>query len=114
MERKKASDFPQEVLNLFDLYIHGDINRRDFMDSASKVVGTIAAAAMLEALTPNYAMAQQVAPDDKRIKASWETYDSAGGTGQMKGYLVRPATATGNRQALAIWFTASCSSPSPH
>jgi len=102
MERKKASDFPQEVLNLFDLYIHGDINRRDFMDSASKVVGTIAAAAMLEALTPNYAMAQQVAPDDKRIKASWETYDSAGGTGQMKGYLVRPATATGKLPGVLV------------
>jgi carboxymethylenebutenolidase len=102
MERKKASDFPQEVLNLFDLYIHGDINRRDFMDSASKVVGTIAAASMLEALTPNYAMAQQVAPDDKRVKTSWETYDSPGGTGQMKGYLVRPASATGKLPAVLV------------
>jgi carboxymethylenebutenolidase len=102
MERKKASDFPQEVLNLFDLYIHGDINRRDFMDSASKVVGTIAAVSMLEALTPDYAMAQQIAPDDKRIKASWETYDSPGGTGQMKGYLVRPATATGKLPGVLV------------
>jgi carboxymethylenebutenolidase len=102
MERKKASDFPQEVLNLFDLYIHGDINRRDFMDGASKVVGTIAAAAMLEALTPNYSMAQQVAPNDSKIKGSWETYDSPGGTGQIKGYLVRPANATGKLPGVLV------------
>lgn len=94
MERKKASDFPQEVLNLFDLYIHGDINRRGFLEGAGKLVGAVAAVSMLEALTPNYALAQQIAPDDKRIKASWETYDSPNGTGKMKGYLVRPASAS--------------------
>jgi len=95
MERKKISEFPQEVLNLFDLFIHGDINRRDFVDAAGKIVGTVAAAAMLESLSPNYAMAQQIAPDDKRIKASTETFDSPNGTGKITGYLVRPANATG-------------------
>jgi carboxymethylenebutenolidase len=94
MERKKASDFPQEVLDLFDLFIHGDINRREFIDSATKVVGAVAAAAMLESLTPDYSMAQQIAPDDKRIKGSWETFDSPNGTGKIKGYLVRPASAS--------------------
>src|SRR6185436_7495577 len=102
MERKKASDFPQEVLNLFDLFIHGDISRRDFIDSATKVVGAIAAAAMLESLTPNYAMAQQVAADDKRIKASWETFESPNGTGTIKGYLVRPANATGKLPGVLV------------
>jgi carboxymethylenebutenolidase len=102
MELKKASDFPQEVLDLFDLFIHGDINRREFIDSATKVVGAVAAAAMLEALTPDYAKAQQIAPDDKRIKASWETFDSPNGTGKIKGYLARPANATGKIPGVLI------------
>lgn len=102
MERRKISEFPQEVLNLFDLYIHGDITRRDFVDAAGKIVGTVAAAAMLESLSPNYAMAQQIAPDDKRIKASWETFDSPNGTGKIKGYLVRPANASGKLPGILV------------
>jgi len=102
MERRKISEFPQEVLNLFDLYIHGDINRRDFIESAGKIVGAVAAAGMLESLEPNYAMAQQVAPDDKRIKASWETFDSPNGTGKIKGYLVRPANANGKLPGVLV------------
>jgi carboxymethylenebutenolidase len=70
MERKKASDFPQEVLKLFDSYVHGWMNRRDFLDGAAKfAVGGMTAAAMLEALKPNYAFAQQIPPKDARIKA---------------------------------------------
>jgi carboxymethylenebutenolidase len=102
MERRKISEFPQEVLNLFDLYIHGDITRRDFVDAAGKIVGTIAAVAMLESLSPNYAMAQQIAPDDKRIKASDETFDSPNGTGKIKGYLVRPASASGKLPGILV------------
>ena len=102
MERKKVSDFQREVLDLFDLFIHGDITRRDFVEGAAKVVGAVAAVGMLEALSPNYAMAQQVAPDDKRIKASWETYDSPNGTGKMKGYLVRPANANGKLPGILV------------
>ena len=69
MERMKASDFPQEVLKLFDGYVHGYMDRREFIDGASKfAVGGFTAAAMLEALRPNYAWAQQVAKDDPRIK----------------------------------------------
>ena len=102
MERRKLSDFPQEVLNLFDLYIHGDIGRRDFLESAGKIVGGVAAVGMLESLTPNYALAQQIAPDDKRLKATWETYDSPDGTGKMKGYLVRPASATGKLPSVLV------------
>src|SRR5580704_14204660 len=95
MERKKASDFPQEILSLFDKYVHGGLDRRGFLESAGKIVGGVAAVSMLDALSPNYAMAQQIAPDDKRIKATWETYDSPGGTApKMKGYLVRPVSAS--------------------
>ena len=93
MERKKASDFPQELLNLFDKYVHGDIDRREFFDGAQKfAVGGMTAAGIFEALRPNYAWAQQVAKDDKRIKTSYETVPSPQGNGSIKGYLVRPAS----------------------
>ena len=92
MERKKASDFPPEVMQLFDGYVHGWMSRRDFLDSAAKyAVGALTATAMWEALRPNYAFAQQVAKDDKRIRTSYETYASPQGSGNMRGYLARPA-----------------------
>jgi hypothetical protein len=70
MERKKASDVPQELLNLFDGYVHGGISRRQFLDGAQKfAVGGVTAAALLQMLKPNYAWAIQVPPDDKRIRA---------------------------------------------
>jgi carboxymethylenebutenolidase len=91
MERKKASDFPQELLNLFDKYVHGDIPRRDFLDGAKKfAVGGLTAAALLESLAPNYAWAQQVPKDDGRIQAEYATVDSPEGNGSIKGYLARP------------------------
>jgi carboxymethylenebutenolidase len=93
MERKKASDFPPAVLKLFDGYIHGGISRREFLDRAAKyAVGGFTAAAMLESLTPNYALAQQVAKDDARIKTEYLTYDSPQGSGTMRGYLARPSS----------------------
>ena len=92
MERKKASDFPQELLNLFDGYVHGGISRRAFFDGAQKfAVGGVTAAALFRMLKPNYAWAIQVPPDDKRIKATTETVPSPQGYGSVKGYLVRPA-----------------------
>jgi carboxymethylenebutenolidase len=94
MERKKASDFPQELLNLFDLYVHGGISRRMFLNDAKKfAVGGVTAAALLQMLKPNYAWAVRVPPDDKRISASIETVSSPQGNGSIKGYLVRPADA---------------------
>src|SRR5580704_17703819 len=93
MERKKASDFPQELLNLFDQYVHGGINRRAFLDGAQKfAVGGVTAQALYEMLKPNYAWAIQVPPDDKRIKSESVTVPSPQGNGSIKGYLVRPAT----------------------
>ena len=92
MERKKASDFPQELLNLFDGYVHGRMSRRSFLDGAQKfAVGGLTAGALLEMLRPNYAFAIQVPPDDNRIKATFETVPSPLGNGSIKGYLVRPA-----------------------
>jgi carboxymethylenebutenolidase len=96
MERKKASDYPQELLNLFDLYVHGDIGRREFLEGAKKfAVGGVTATAIWESLRPNYAWAQQVPKDDKRIKTESATVPSPQGNGSIKGYLVRPASATG-------------------
>jgi carboxymethylenebutenolidase len=93
MERKKASDFPQELLNLFDGYVHGGISRRDFLDGAQKfAVGGVTAAGLFQMLKPNYAWAVQVPPGDKRIKADAATVASPHGNGRIKGYLVRPAT----------------------
>ena len=94
MERKKATDFPPEVLKLFDGYVHGWLSRRDFLDKAGKyAVGGFSAAAMLESLRPNYAFAQQVAKTDARIATEYLTYPSPQGSGTMKGYFARPAGA---------------------
>src|SRR5262245_43763066 len=95
MERKKASDFPQEVLELFHLYQHGEISRRSFLDQAAKfTVGGLTASVMFDLLKPNYALAQQVAKDDARIKTEVATVPSPQGNGSIKGYLVRPAAGT--------------------
>lgn len=94
MERKKASDFPQELLDLLDGYVHGEIDRREFTDKAQKfAVGGLTAVALFEMLKPNYAWAQQVAKDDKRIKTETVTVPSPEGNGSIKGYFARPAKA---------------------
>jgi carboxymethylenebutenolidase len=103
MERMKASDFPPEVLKLFDEYVHGRSSRREFLDKAGKfAVGGFTAAAMLESLRPNYAWAQQVAKDDSRIKAEYVTYPSPQGSGTMRGYFARPANATGKLPGVVV------------
>ncbi len=92
MERKKASDYPQELLDLFHEYQHGDISRRSFLDRARNfTVAGLTTAAIFESLTPNYAWAEQVPKDDKRIKVSYETVPSPDGNGTIKGYFARPA-----------------------
>src|SRR5687768_5579780 len=103
MDRKKASDFDQELLKLFDAYVHGAIDRRGFLDKARKfAVGGVTAGMLLETLSPNFAEAQQVAKDDKRLKAEFLEYDSPQGTGKMRGYFVRPASASGKLPALVV------------
>jgi carboxymethylenebutenolidase len=95
MERKKASDFDPELLSLFQRYVHGGISRREFLDGAAKfAVGGLTATALWDMLRPNYALAQQVAKDDKRIKAEYAMYPSTKGNasnGTMRGLLARPA-----------------------
>jgi carboxymethylenebutenolidase len=95
MERKKASEFPQELLDLFDKYVHGDVDRRGFLDGARKfATGGVTVAALFESLRPNYAWAEQVKKDDPRLKTEYTTIPSPQGNGTIKGYLVRPANAT--------------------
>ena len=103
MERKTASDFHPEVLKLFDRYVHGLVDRRGFLEGAGKyaAAGTTAVG-LLEALSPNYAFAEQVTKDDKRIKAEYATYDSPQGYGKVKGYLVKPANATGKLPGVLV------------
>src|SRR3954465_11395822 len=103
MERKKAGDFPPEVLKLFDSYVHGYMNRRDFLDKAARyATASFTAVAMLEALKPNYAWAQQVAKDDKRIQAEYVPYESPKGSGKMRGYFAKPANAKGKLPGIVV------------
>ncbi|OFW34441.1 MAG: dienelactone hydrolase [Acidobacteria bacterium RIFCSPLOWO2_12_FULL_60_22] len=103
MERKKATDFPQELLDLFDLYVHGDINRRAFLDGAKKfAVGGLTAVGIWESLQHNYAWAQQVPKDDRRIKTESLTIPTPQGHGSIKGYFVRPANATGKLPGVLV------------
>src|SRR5262249_12290799 len=103
MERKKASDYPQELLDLFHLYVHGDLSRRAFMDKASKfAVGGLTVTAIYESLKPNYAWAEQVPKDDKRIKTDYQTVPSPQGNGNIRWYYVRPATASGKLPGVIV------------
>ena len=101
--RLKAIDFPQEVLKLFDQYVHGLINRRAFMEGASRfAVGGMTAAAMFEALRPHYEWAQQVPPDDARIRTEYVTYSSPQGHGTMRGLMAWPDNAQGPFPAVLV------------
>ncbi|MCB1487203.1 MAG: dienelactone hydrolase family protein [Bauldia sp.] len=96
MRRKTAKDFPQELLELYDFYAHGKITKREFMNRAAKfAVGGVTATMLLRQLSPDYALAQQVAEDDPDIVTSRVTYPSPNGNGEVDAYLVRPAAATG-------------------
>ena len=95
MERKQASDYPQDLLNLFDKYVHGGIDRRGFLVGAAKfAVGGVTAAMLLDELSPKFSAAQQVAPDDKRLSIQTLDIASPKGSGTIKGYLARPANAS--------------------
>src|SRR6187455_2409703 len=103
MERKTAKDFDQELLDLFDQYVHGGVDRRGFLDRAGKfAVGGVTAGMLLDALSPKFAEAQQVPPTDKRIKIESVEYSSPNGYGKMRGYLVRPANAAGKLPGIVV------------
>lgn len=92
MERKTADEYPQELLDLFHEYQHGDVDRRTFMASIAKfAVGGVTVAAIFNSLQPDYAWAQTVPKDDKDINVGYESVDSPNGNGTIKGYLAKPA-----------------------
>ena len=103
MERKTAKDFDPNVLMLFDAYVHGAIDRRGFLEKASKyAVGTMTAAMLLDELNPKFAEAQQVAKNDKRITAEYVSFPSPQGNDKTKAYLVRPAGAKGKLPGVLV------------
>ena len=103
MQRKTAADYDQELLDIFNDYIHGGIDRRAFLERAQKfAVGGMTASMLLASLSPNYAAAQVVPKDDKRIKTEVITYASPAGSGTMKGYLAMPANVTGKLPGVLV------------
>jgi carboxymethylenebutenolidase len=103
MPRLTANDFQPEVLQLFDQFVHGDISRRGFLDQATVIAGSgPAAAALLAALSPQFAQAQQVPPADPRIQTRFETIASPQGNGTIRTYVVKPAGATGKLPAILV------------
>ena len=103
MERLTAKDFPPELLELYDGYVHGRINRRQFLDHAGMLaLGGMTALGALAALSPNYALAEQVKFTDPDIVAEYIDYPSPKGHGTVRGYLVRPAKASGKVPAVVV------------
>ncbi len=103
MQLKTAQDFDQELLILFDAYVHGTLDRRGFLERAQKfAVGGMTAGMLLTALSPDFAHAQVVPKDDKRIKTEMIEYPSTAGTGTVKGYLAKPANATGKLPVVLV------------
>ena len=102
MQRLTASDFHPEVLRLFDAYVHGGLSRRAFIDKAGPFSAGVGGAAVLASLSPNYALAQQVAEDDSRIRTDRIEYNSPKGYGSIRAYVVRPAQATGKLPGVVV------------
>lgn len=103
MQRKRASDFDQELLDLYDDYVHGRIGRRGFLHGAAKfAIGGLTVEALLASLSPDYALAEQVAKDDTRLSTEYLEYASPKGAGKMRGYLARPADAPNKLPAVLV------------
>src|SRR5688572_10056567 len=103
MERKTAHDFDQDLLILFDAYVHGALDRRGFLDKAAKyAVGGVTAAMLLDQLSPKFVAAQVVKPEDPRIKTQYVEYDSPKGYGKMRGYLAQPAKPAGKLPGILV------------
>ena len=101
--RLTAQDFDQELLILFDAYVHGDMDRRGFLRQAERFAKAgVTGAAILASLSPNFAAGQQVKPDDARLKTEWITVPSPNGSGNIRGLLARPASAGANRLPMVL------------
>src|SRR6266849_1400952 len=102
MESKKLK-LPAGAIELYNVYIHGGMSRRDFLDGARQfAIGGLTVAAIVEGLLPNYAEAQQVPKDDRRLKTEYATVPSPQGNGNIKGYLVRPADPGGKLPGVLV------------
>ena len=102
-QRLGAADFDADLWRLFDQYVHGLIDRHGFLDRATKfAVGGETAATLLETLSPKFAQAQRVAPDDGRLRASFVELPSPAGNGKVRGYLVGPAKPSGKLPAVLV------------
>ena len=103
MERKTAADFDPDLLVLFDAYVHGHVDRRGFLDKASRfAAGGVTASMLLDMLSPKFLENQQVKPDDARIKAEYLEYPSPNGSGKMRGYLATPAKPAGKLPGILV------------
>ena len=103
MERKTAHDFDQELLILFDAYVHGALDRRGFLEKAAKfTAGGVTAAMLLDQLSPKFLEAQVIKPEDPRIKVESLEFDSPSGYGKARGYLAQPAKASGKLPAVLV------------
>lgn len=103
MKRKNAADFDQGLLDLFDQYVHGLVDRRFFLKEASKyAIGGLTVAGLVESLSPNYAWARQVEPDDSSIETGYSLYDSVDGNGEMRGYLAKPKERSGKLPGVLV------------
>lgn len=103
MTRKTASEFPPEVLKLFDQYVHGLLSRRGFFQGAAKyTTGAVTAEVLLAQLSPNFALAQQINPTDPRIDANYVELPSPNGYGTVRGYLVKPVGAKGKLPTVLV------------
>ena len=102
MSRLTAKDFAPQLLELYDYYAHGRISRREFLDRAAVFAAGVSALSVLGALSPNYALAEQVALTDPAVVAEYIIYPSPKGHGQVRGYLARPANAKGKVPAVVV------------
>lgn len=103
MQRKKASDFHPRILEMYDGYVHGKMSKREFLTGAGKYAAVgVTGAMVLESLQPNYALAQQVMPDDPSIETMVVSYESPDGNGTIKGLMAKPAGATGKLPAVLV------------
>lgn len=101
--RKQAHEFDQELLNLYDYYVHGQIDRRGFLSRAAKfAVGGLTAATLLDLLSPQYALAEQVPADDPRVVSEYRKFPSPEGSGEGRGLLVKPKAAEGKRPTVLV------------
>src|SRR5689334_1939837 len=99
----KKPELPAEAIELYNVYIHGGMSRREFLEGAKRfAVGGLTLAAIVEALLPNYAAAEQVPKDDPRLKSEYATVPSPQGNGSITGYLVRPAGDTGKLPGILV------------